>query len=345
MIENMHVKSLKVFCDVVGRRSFSRAAHDNGMSQSRASQMVLQLEQQLGVTLLDRSKRPFVLTAEGDVFYRGCRKLVQGYAALEEEVRTLHDEVEGLVRVACIYSVGLSHMSRYVQDFLARNPRADVRVQYQHPDKVYELVETDAVDFGLVSYPKTSRSIKADAWREEPMVLACAPGHPLGYQPTINLEQLDGATMVGFDEGLRIRRELDRALAAHGAEVNVVMEFDNIETIKRAIEIDAGVGLLPEPTVTRETRAGTLVAVPVTVTSESKTDGASKPATAGTGQARLTRPLGIIQRRGKRLGATASRFVRALRNRAGRPQADKRDHDAVAVPDGATSSTEIETVP
>src|SRR5687768_1572619 len=112
----MHLKSLKVFCDVVGRRSFSRAADENGISQSGASQMVLHLEEGLGVKLIDRSKRPFVLTPEGQVYYDGCRRLVQKFNALEEEVKTLHEEVAGRVSIASIYSVGLSHMSRFVQD-------------------------------------------------------------------------------------------------------------------------------------------------------------------------------------------------------------------------------------
>jgi len=104
----MHVKSLKVFCDVVARRSFSRAATDNGISQSGASQIVHHLEKRLGVKLIDRSKRPFVLTAEGEVYYEGCRKLVQKYYALQEEVRSLHQEGEGRVSGAASYAVGIS---------------------------------------------------------------------------------------------------------------------------------------------------------------------------------------------------------------------------------------------
>src|SRR6185312_15375775 len=93
----MHLKGLKVFCDVVGWRSFSRAADENGISQSGASQVVNQLERRLGVKLIDRSKRPFVLTPEGETYYEGCRKLVQRYDALEDQVRTLHEEVSGRV--------------------------------------------------------------------------------------------------------------------------------------------------------------------------------------------------------------------------------------------------------
>jgi DNA-binding transcriptional LysR family regulator len=293
----------------------------------------------LGVTLIDRSKRPFVLTPEGDVFYRGCRKLVQDYATLEEDVRTLHEEVEGLVRVASIYSVGLSHMNRCVQEFLQRHPRANVRIEYQHPETVYELVQRDQVDLGLVSYPRSSRSVKAIAWREETMVLVCAPSNCLAYEDKVELEQLDGERMVGFDEGLRIRSELDRALAAHGVEVKMVMEFDNIETIKRAIEIDAGVGILPEPTVLREVQAGSLVAVALGVAPDRLSRKISRGESAPLKAPTLARPLGIIVRRGKRLGATARRFVRALQERAGTPwdEDGAGQYGAKAVEPGAAS--------
>jgi DNA-binding transcriptional LysR family regulator len=289
----MHLRSLKVFCDVVGRRSFSRAASENGMSQSGASQIVNHLEEHLGVKLIDRSKRPFMLTPEGEIYYEGCRKLVQRYFALEEEVKTLHEEVAGRVGVASIYSVGLSHMNQFIQGFLRLYPKANVRIQYQHPKRVVELVESDQVDLGLVSYPKSSRTIKANIWREEPMVFVSAPEHPLAKREKVGLAELHGVDIIGFDADLEIRQEIDRALAAAGSEVRIVMEFDNTETIKRAVEINAGAALLPAPTVEREVAAGTLVARPL----------------AGLN---LTRPIGIIQRRGKELGKTARRFMQLL---------------------------------
>jgi DNA-binding transcriptional LysR family regulator len=299
----MHVKALKVFCDIVAYRSFSRAAGENEISQSGASQMVQQLEDRLGVRLIDRSKRPFVLTPEGEVYYDGCRKLVQSYYALEEGVRTFHDEVDGRVGVASIYSVGLSHMSLFIQEFLRKHPKANVRLQYQHPHRVYEMVETDQVDLGLVSYPRSSRSIKAIPWREEPMVLVCAPGREFALRSEISLNELSGQHLVGFDRNLEIRHEIDKALAARDVEVQVVMEFDNIETITRAIEIDAGIGLLPKPTVEREVAAGTLAAIPLS----------DEP---------LIRPVGIVFRRGKELGKTAQRFMQLLQEHANVPLAE-----------------------
>ena len=322
----MHLKSLKIFCDVVGRRSFSRAASENGISQSGASQIVNSLEEHLGVKLIDRTKRPFVLTAEGEVYYEGCRKLVQRYFALEEEVRTLHEEVAGRVSIASIYSIGLSHMNRFVQRFLRDYPKANVRVQYQHPRRVYELVESDQVDLGLVSYPRSSRTIKATVWREEPMVLVCAPSHPLAQKEQIRLEELAGMELIGFDSDLEIRHEIDRALTAHGVEVHVAMEFDNTETIKRAVEINAGVSLLPEPTVDREMAAGALVARPLV-------------------GVELLRPIGVVQRRGKELGKTARRFMQLLLKQSpssrevGRPS--EPENDTMAVEDLTADSSAL----
>ena len=291
----MQLKSLKVFCDVVAWKSFSRAAEENSISQSGASQVVHQLEERLGVKLIDRSKRPFVLTPEGEAYYEGCRKLVQRYDALEEQVRTLHEEVSGRVRVVAIYSVGLHLMSGYIQQFISQYPRANVRLEYQHPHRVYEAIEKDQADLGLVSYPRSSRSIEAASWREEPMVLVCHPRHRLAGKATIDWTDLSGERMVGFDQELTIRREIDRILQLHRVEVRVDMEFDNIETMKRAVEIDAGVAILPEPTVARELAAGEL-------------------AVARLPSDELIRPIGIVYRRGKELGATARRFMELIQS-------------------------------
>jgi DNA-binding transcriptional LysR family regulator len=249
-----------------------------------------------------------VLTPEGEVYYDGCRNLVQRLDALEDEVRSLRAEVEGRVSVVSIYSVGLSHMNRCVQDFLSKHPKANVRVEYQHPQQVLELVESGQMDLGLISYPRQTRTIKAIAWRDEPMVVVCAPHHAWAARSSLAIEELDGQPMVGFDGKLMIRREVDRVLAAHDVHVRVAMEFDNIETLKRAVEINAGFSLLPEPTVTREVQWGSLVAIALS-------------------NVALVRPLGILHRCGADLSATARRFLQFLLDY---PRPDEWSGDTVA---------------
>jgi DNA-binding transcriptional LysR family regulator len=300
----MHLRFLKIFCDIVDLGSFSRAAKLNSVSQSNASQVVHTLEERMGVQLIDRSKRPFVLTPEGKRFHEGSRVIVQRYHDLEREVRSLHEAMAARLTIASIYSVGLAHMSGCLREFLAAHPQADVRLEYVHPHRVYEEVDQGHADLGLVSYPEESASLAALPWRTEAMVLVCYPQHGLTKLRSATLETLGGEAFVAFQSGLKIREEIDRALAMHKVRVRVALEFDNIETIKRAIEIGAGVSLLPEPTISRELESGSLVQVPL--------EGVA-----------LERPLGIIYRRDRKLNQSAEQFIELL-------QAQSRPATAVA---------------
>lgn len=273
--------------------SFSRAAKLNGVSQSNASQVVHTLEERMGVQLIDRSKRPFLLTAEGKRFQEGARVIVQRYDDLEREVREMHEAAAARLTIASIYSVGLAHMSGCMREFLTVHPKADVRMEYLHPHRVYEEVDQGHADLGLVSYPEESSSLQALPWRNERMVLVVYPQHRLAKRTSTALSEISSEPFVAFQAGLRIRDEIDRALAKQQVRVRVAVEFDNIETIKRAIEIGSGVSLLPEPTIARELESGTLVRVYL--------EGIS-----------LERPLGIIHRRDRKLNETAQQFIALL---------------------------------
>src|SRR4051812_38571 len=293
----MHLRFLKTFCDIVDLGSFSRAAKANSVSQSNASQIVHHLEEHLGVQLIDRSKRPFLVTPEGKRFHEGARVIVQRYDDLEREVKLLHEATAARLTVASIYSVGLAHMSGLLRQFLSLQPRADVRFEYLHPHRVYEAVDQGQADLGLVSYPEESASLATIPWRTEPIVLVCYPQHPLAKRRSVSLKMLRNEPFVAFQEGLKIREEIDTALGVNKVSVRVALAFDNIETIKRAIEIGAGVSLLPEPTVAREIEAGTLVRIPIE-------------------EITLARPLGIIHRRDRKLSETAQQFIKLLRSQA-----------------------------
>jgi DNA-binding transcriptional LysR family regulator len=296
-------ESLKVFCDVARQRSFSQAAAANNISQSAASQVVLHLEKRLGVQLINRSTRPLQLTALGQTYYDGCKGLVEQYLELEASLRKAQTHLAATVQVAAIYSVGLGDMGNNVELFLTQQPHAHVHLEYLHPKRVYEKVLDGTADFGLVSFPRKSRELTALPWRQEKMVLACSPSNSLARLKVVKPLQLQGEKYIGFDKDLVIRREVDRYLRDRGVSVDVALEFDNIENIKKAIEIAAGVALLPEPTLRREVEAGTLVA---------------RPLVGGT----LFRPLGIIHRRHHTLSATALAFMDLLRQANGHPPAE-----------------------
>lgn len=289
----MQIRALKVFCDVITRKSFSKAADDNGITQSAASQTIHQIESHFGVKLLDRSKRPFVMTEEGKVCFDHCVKLVRQFEELESRLSNLHSHSSDTVRVASIYSVGLSYMKQFVQRFTELNPQINVQLEYHHPSEVYNLVKSGDADLGLLSYPTATNSVAVIPWREEKMSIVISPDHPLASDHEVSLNDLNGFDMVGFDQNLRIGQEINRVLANANATPNVVMEFDNIETLKRAIEINAGFSILPQAHVQREVSAGTLTAVTVNDNS-------------------LVRPVGIIHRDNIKLGKNTENFIELL---------------------------------
>jgi DNA-binding transcriptional LysR family regulator len=293
----MQFEALKIFCDVVRRASFSRGAAENGVSQSTASQAVHNLEDRLGVKLIDRSKRPLRPTPQGKIYYEGCRELVERYQEVERRVRALdrEDRIEGVVRVAAIYSVGLSHLTRHIAAFRLKHPLADCHLECMHPVEVVDQVRSGRAELGIVSFPKKWPGIDVVPWRDEEMVLAVPPGHPLADPDGIPVGRLDGARFVHYARELPIRRALDRHLKRRGVQVKPGLEFDSIENIKRAVEVGAGAAILPRTTLDREVASGSLVAVPLT----------DHP---------LSRPLAIIHRGEATLGLAGARFLEALRD-------------------------------
>ena len=289
----MNLETLRIFCDVVQHQSFSRGAAANNVSQSAATQSVHRMERHFGTRLVDRSKRPFVLTPEGEACYEGFREVLEMYDAVEARVRSLRKEITGMVRVAAIYSVGLHVMSRCMQDFMRSFPKAKVRLEFLRPNKVYDAVLNSEVDLGVVSYPTATPEISVVPLRTEKMVLVCHPKHELASRKAVTAEHLRAEDFIAFDCDLLIRKEIDRYLRQRSVNIHVVMEFDNIETIKQAVEIGAGVSLLPEPTVRKETDAGTLAAVRMIAP-------------------QLERPIGIIHRQRKVFTPTAAKFMELL---------------------------------
>ena len=271
----------------------------NGISQSAASQHVQELERSLGVELLDRSTRPLVVTPAGRLYSEFCRDILRRKEDFESALQRLRQEVEGTLRVAAIYSVGLSELTRLEKEFARRQPEAKLEVQYLRPERIYEAVLAGEVDLGLISYPESRRDITVIPWRREEMVLAVSPEHTLaGRKEPVPPRDLNGSDFISFDEDLPIRRHMDRFLKDHGVEVNIALHFDNIQMIKEAVTHRVGVSIMPARVMNDDIEQGRLAAVRIA-------------------DATLYRPLGIIHRKKKRFHRVAQAFLDLLREGAG----------------------------
>src|SRR5579863_10186853 len=290
----VNYENLKLFKDIAQTRSFSRAAALNDVSQSAASQHVQDLERVLGTSLLDRSTRPLVVNTAGQLYSDFCRDVLRRKDEFEVALNQLKQDVDGTVKVASIYSVGLSEMAQLENEFSRRQPKAHLDVEYLRPEKVYSAVLADEADLGLVSYPEPSREITVIPWRQEEMVLATSPDHPLAKLARVVPEDLNGVEFIGFDEDLPIHREVDRFLREQGVQVAETLHFDNLQMIKEAVAHRAGVSILPARILRDEVMQGRLAAIPIAASE-------------------LHRPLGIIHRKKKRFHPVAQAFLDLLR--------------------------------
>jgi len=286
----------KLFRDIAQSRSVSKGAKLNGISQSAASQHLQDLEEQLGLALLDRTSRPLTVTDGGKLYLDMCRDVLRRQDEFQAALERMKTEVEGTVRVASIYSVGLSEMSQLEQEFSRRYPEAHLEVEYLRPEKVYEAVVTDRADLGLLSYPEATKEVTVLPWREEEMVVAASPYHALAAKSELRPEDLEGLDFVGFDEDLPIRREIDRFLREHHVQVNLTLHFDNLQMIKEAVAHGEGVSIMPARVMEEEVKQGRLVPIPISISS-----------------LRLYRPVGIVHRRKKRFHRAGQAFLELLR--------------------------------
>ncbi len=273
------------------------------------------LEDEIGVRLIDRSKRPLVLTAAGQTYFRGLRNILRQIHRLEEEVGSIGERLSGQLKIGTIYSVGLSYLPEASEEFARQHPSVDVKLEFGSSEKVFELTADGEVDFGLVSFPKNTKTLRSVMWQQEPMRLVCSSEHKLAAQTNLSLADLDGIAMVGFDRSLTLRKEIDHYLLKAGVAVDVRMEFDNADSMIRAIQASRGVGIVPEAAVRRETANGSLKVV----------------ACRGL---RMTRPLGIIFRRSGQLSKAAVEYSSLLLGRRIETEKRKSGSGKRAVEDG-----------
>jgi DNA-binding transcriptional LysR family regulator len=256
----MNIETAKLFSDIVELQNFSRAAEKHGISQSAVSQQLAQLELTHKCQFINRKKRPLTLTPAGELFYQACKDILDRYNRLNSELATL-GKLTARINVAAIFSIGMHTLQPYVKKFMARYPRVNLNIEYSGASEIYERVLRGDIDMGVVAVPRKDRNINIYPLEDEPFVLVCSPENPLANKPVTDIHELQGVEFIAFEKGVPSRMLIDNILREHNVTVRTVTEFDNIETIKRAVEIGAGISILPETTIGAELANGTLRAI------------------------------------------------------------------------------------
>ena len=289
----MQFESLKVFCDLAETESFTKTAQINSVSQSAVSQTISALERNFKSLLIERSKKNFRLTTEGEVLYHYSKEILQTYDAIHSRMQEIKHVISGDIRVATVYSIGLYDLPPYVKHFMQSHPDVNIHVEYRRSNQVYEGVLGNIVDLGLVAYPAPDPKLEIVPLRKDRLVLACHPDHALAKLKSVRLKALNGQKVISFEPDMPTRKALDKMLKGQGVTVEHVMEFDNIETVKRAVELDCGVAIVPETNIRQEVTQQTLASVPL--------------------EGNHFRPLAAIHRKSKVLSPAIRHFIALLK--------------------------------
>jgi DNA-binding transcriptional LysR family regulator len=293
----MHIETLRIFCDLATLRSFSKTADKHMVSQSAVSQQVAQLEIEHKCQLLNRQKRPLELTAAGELFYRAARDMVDRYDQLNSEMNSLKSAAHSRINVGAIYSIGMHSLPEYIKRFMVKRPSVNVHVAYFISEKIYELVLAGELDIGLVAVPRRDKRLDVYEFEDEPLVLACSSKHPLAKQSQIDIHKLQLERFIGFEEGVPTRDWIDGIFQRYNVVIMPAMEFDNIETVKRAVEINSGVSILPRTALSQELAAGTIKAIEFS-------------------NERFVRPTGIIVRKDRVISQETRYLIELLRGKS-----------------------------
>ena len=291
----MYIDSFKVFCDLVQSGSFSKAAAMNSITQSAVSQQVRSIETRYNCVLVDRGHRNLSLTPEGEVFHSACEKIIGVWSEFEERLKDIKNVIAGEITLASIYSIGLHELPPRLKAFQMSYPDVQVKVEYCRAPQVYEMVEGGKAHIGLVAYPTKRSSLIFEVFDEDRMVIICSPKHALAGKKKAPLTALHGERFISFEPDTPTRKVLDRHLREAGVEVVVATEFDNVETVKRAVEVESGVSIVPANTVYAETSSGQLSMLEV-----------DPPI--------ISRPLGLLLSRTRTRPSGLKELIAALKN-------------------------------
>ncbi|MCD9185397.1 MAG: LysR family transcriptional regulator [Pyrinomonadaceae bacterium] len=295
----MHIETLKVFCDLVDLQSFSLAAERNFITQSAVSQQIRTLEEKFKRRLLERvrGRREVRLTVAGEVFYREAKNVLDSYDQLNESMRGLVGKIGGTVKVATVYSVGLHELPPKVREFMSKFPSAKIDLEYSRTTRVVRDVLNGTVELGVVAFPEPRRGLTIVQMLSDRLVLICSPEHEFSRKDKIKAKELNGKDFVLFERDIPTRKATDKILKSNGVDVRKVAEFDNIETIKRAVEVNFGLAIVPHPSVMDEERNGQLHVIKLA-------------------EKEWVRPVGVIYRNDRNLSLAAKKFVQLLENNA-----------------------------
>ena len=285
----MDINQLEVLIAVAQERGFSRAAERLYRTQPAVSQAIRRLEDEVGVPLFDRSSKDGTLTDAGQVLLKYANQMIN----LRRDAHEAIKELKGLHRGKVLISANentVTHILPINSSYTARHPHIKVEVRRGRASRIPSEVLAREIEIGIVSFRPSDPALKAVSVGTDEITLIVAPKHPLAGRKTVSVRELGVESFIAHNVKSPYRDRVVETFEKHRTPLNITMEMPTLEAIKRLVERDVGVALIPSMAAETEIKLGQLSSVKVN-------------------EMRLKRSLFLIYRRGARLSHAAKAFL------------------------------------
>lgn len=242
---NVSLRQLRVFQAVAAHANFTRAGAQVGLTQPAVSRCVTELEQQLGLKLLDRTTREVALTEAGRSLAARLDRVLDELDTVLLDVRGLATQRQGRVRVASSPTLSANLLPECIARCRLEHPGLELVLLDRIQNDALASVLAGEVDFGVVIDPPQSRDLHAQTILTEPFCLVCPASHPLAQRRSVRWSALAGEPLVLLDHASGSRRLIDDALAHHGVQAHVAQSVGHTTTIFRMLDAGLGISVVP----------------------------------------------------------------------------------------------------
>lgn len=256
------LRQIEVFITTAHFQNISRAADALAMSQSAASSALKELESQYGVQLFDRAGKKLLLNEFGRLLQPKAEELLERGRELESLLSNRNRREQtpgGSLKVGATLSIGNYLVSDFIARYMGENPGAHVDLEVANTQKIADMVCHFKLDVGLIEGEINHPDLEITRWREDDLVVFCAPNHPYAALPELSEQDLVNAVWILREQGSGTRQAFDRAMYGLLPDLKIFMELQHTEAIKRSVEAGLGIGCLSEITLTEAFRRGSLV--------------------------------------------------------------------------------------
>lgn len=285
----MDINQLEVLIAIAEERGFSRAADRLFRTQPAISQAIRRLEEEIGVPLFDRSSKDGTLTDAGHVLLKYAHQILNHRRDAHEAIK----ELKGLHRGKVTFSANeytVTYLLPLISSYRARHPHVKIEVRRAMASRIPSEVLAREVDIGIVSFRSSDPTLKAIPVGSDQIALIVSPKHPLAGRKTVSVSELGVESFIAHNVRSPYRDRVVQSFEKHRTPLNISMEMPTLEAIKRLVERDMGVALIPRMAAQTEINLGQIVALKVS-------------------EMRLERKLYLIHRKGAKLSHAARAFL------------------------------------